>query len=204
MTACAFVRSSWSAKSPFSASKLVVRVRFPSPAPSVRAGHGLADAASPLSALVRNGRVPIRATSRGAPPTSRGAPVGVWCAAHQGVTLTLSTGVRAAVGSPPSVSRDRPARRLVRTEVRRAGRADPGTHRPAARSPAPQGAAPRADHLRELLVQRDALLEEIANEVERPADAGTSWPAIVAVLGVSRQAARQAALRRRLRRRTSR
>jgi hypothetical protein len=63
---------------------------------------------------------------------------------------------------------------------------------------------PRADHLRELVVQRDALREEIENEVERLADAGTSWPAIAAALGVSRQAARQAALRRHSGRRTSR
>jgi hypothetical protein len=40
MTTCAFMRSSWSTTAPSAASKLVVRVRFPSPALSEVAASG--------------------------------------------------------------------------------------------------------------------------------------------------------------------
>jgi hypothetical protein len=47
-----------------------------------------------------------------------------------------------------------------------------------------------------LITEQRKLQERIDAEVDQLADAGSSWPAIAAVLGVTRQAARQRHLRR--------
>ena len=59
MTSRVISRSSWSAKLPEAASKLVVRVRFPSPAPAGSAGQAVADSARCRARTARAPRVPL-------------------------------------------------------------------------------------------------------------------------------------------------
>jgi hypothetical protein len=55
---------------------------------------------------------------------------------------------------------------------------------------------PELDRLRHLVDQARRLREDLDGELDRLAAAGVGWPAIAAVLGVSRQAVRQRHARR--------
>ena len=73
---------------------------------------------------------------------------------------------------------------------------------PSATTAARQLAPPRLPFLlwglAELIDQQRATQNAIDSEIDRLVQQGVGWPAIAAVLGVSRQAARQRALRRSL------